>query len=220
MTLQLFAHGTSPSNVASLSVLVSRYPVQPLRFTRPIYDPCVAALTYAICPWYLLATASVFITFLSSYQIFLSAIAGILICDYYLLRRGYLQIPALYSSSKDNPYRFLRGWNLRAFAAYLIAVAPNFYGFLNQIGVKAPMSIQKFYYVAYPTGLLIAFGCYYFFNLFFQPSGMDKTGGWKEPKDYVEFETTGQDIEIEGIPVTEVHLPGVGKEGENARKYV
>ncbi|KAJ5561407.1 hypothetical protein N7535_004126 [Penicillium sp. DV-2018c] len=144
-----------------------------------------AVLSYAICPWYLLSTASIFITFLSSYQIFLSAIAGILICDYYLIRRGLLDIPSLYISS-PSPYRFYHGFNLRAFLAYIIAVAPNFYGFLCQMGVKAPLGIQRFYYVAYPTGLVIGFGSYWVFCLASPPEGMKGVHGWMEPRDFVE----------------------------------
>ena len=163
------------------------------------------ALTCAICPWYLMATASVFINFLSSYQIFLSAIAGVLICNYYLLRRGALHIPSLYTDSKDGLYCFLYGWNWRAFAAYLIAVAPNFYGFLNQLGMKAPTSIQRFYYVAYPVGLIISFGCYYVFNLLFPAKSIDLTlRGWKEPKDYVDEHDLARAGEmVEGVPIAD-----------------
>lgn len=152
-----------------------------------------------------MATASVFINFLSSYQIFLSAIAGVLICDYYLLRRGRLHVPSLYTDSKDGLYRFMRGWNWRAFAAYIIAVAPNFYGFLNQLGVKAPMSIQRFYYVAYPVGLIIAFGCYYVFNLLLPDKSVDLTlHGWQEPKDYVDEHDVARAVDmVEGIPITD-----------------
>ncbi|GES65015.1 NCS1 nucleoside transporter [Aspergillus terreus] len=164
-----------------------------------------AVLSFAICPWYLLSTASVFINFLSSYQIFLSAIAGILICDYYLIRRGQLRIPDLYTMNPEGQYHFLRGWNLRAFAVYLIAVAPNFYGFLNKMGVQAPLSIQRYYYVAYPTGLLIAFSCYSAICYFLPPEGMERSNGWKEPEDYIdEFDRAGEGLRgIEGIEVGE-----------------
>ncbi|KAK0383026.1 hypothetical protein NLU13_8942 [Sarocladium strictum] len=145
-----------------------------------------AVLSYAICPWYLLSSAAVFINFLASYQIFLSAIAGILICDYYLLRRGLLDIPMLYSGNKNSTYHFFHGFNLRAFAVYLIAVAPNFYGFLYQLGVGAPLGVQRFYYVAYPVGLFLAFGSFWLVNLLFPSKSVPKLSGWKEPKDFVE----------------------------------
>ncbi|KAK2681909.1 Purine-cytosine permease [Fusarium oxysporum f. sp. vasinfectum] len=145
-----------------------------------------AVISYAICPWYLLSSAAVFINFLSSYQIFLSAITGILICDYYLLRRGLFDIPMLYSGHKDSTYHFFHGFNLRAFAVYLIAVAPNFYGFLYQMGVSAPLGIQRFYYVAYPVGLFLAFGSFWLINTLFPSKNIPKVSGWQEPKDFVE----------------------------------
>jgi NCS1 family nucleobase:cation symporter-1 len=39
-----------------------------------------AVTSYAINPWYLLGSASIFVSFLASYQIFLSAITGVLLC--------------------------------------------------------------------------------------------------------------------------------------------
>ncbi|CAI6336789.1 unnamed protein product [Periconia digitata] len=143
-----------------------------------------AVISYAICPWYLLSSAAVFINFLGSYQIFLSAITGILICDYYLLRRGFLDLPALYSKHRDSQYHFFHGFNLRAFAVYILAVAPNFYGFLSQMGVVAPLGIQRFYYLAYPTGLFIAFGGFYLVNVVFPSRAMVKASGWMEPRDH------------------------------------
>ncbi|KAH6968132.1 permease for cytosine/purines, uracil, thiamine, allantoin-domain-containing protein [Fusarium avenaceum] len=145
-----------------------------------------AVLSYAICPWYLLSSAAVFINFLSSYQIFLSAISGILICDYYLIRRGLFNIPMLYSGHKDSTYHFFHGFNPRAFLVYLIAIAPNFYGFLSQMGVNAPLGIQRFYYVAYPVGLLLAFGSFWLINVLYPTKNIPKLSGWQEPKDFVE----------------------------------
>lgn len=116
-----------------------------------------AVLSFAICPWYLLSTTSVFINFLSSYQIFLSAITVILICDYYLLRRGHLKVDELYRLDSGGPYVFWRGFNFRASAVYFIAVAPNFYEFLNKLGIPASMDVVKAYYFAYPIGIILAF---------------------------------------------------------------
>lgn len=156
-------------------------------------------LSYAICPWYLLSSAAVFINFLSSYQIFLSAIAGILICDYYILRRGFLDIPALYSREKGSTYTYWHGWNFRAFAVYLIAIAPNFYGFLNQMGVEAPVGIQRFYYVAYPTGLIIALLSFYLVNRVFSERGARQVPGWSEPKDYVDAHDATEGMVVEAV---------------------
>ncbi|KAE8154529.1 permease for cytosine/purines, uracil, thiamine, allantoin-domain-containing protein [Aspergillus avenaceus] len=162
-----------------------------------------AVLSYAICPWYLLSSAHVFINFLSSYQVFLSAIAGILICDYYLIRRGRLCIPELYTMNPEGRYHYLRGFNLRAFAIWVIAVAPNFYGFLNRVGVSAPLSIERFYFIAYPVGLLIAFLGYYLSCLLFPIPAMVKSREWFEPRDYIDVhDEAREEAAIEGLDVS------------------
>ncbi|KOC12642.1 hypothetical protein AFLA70_130g002641 [Aspergillus flavus AF70] len=164
-----------------------------------------AVLSYAICPWYLLSSAAVFIKFLSSYQIFLSVIAGILLCDYYLIRRGRLCIPELYTMNPEGRYHYLRGINFRAFAVYLVSIATSFYGFLSQLGVKAPLSIQRFYYVSYPTGLLIAFLGYHLSCLCFPIVGMVRTRGWYEPREYIDVYDSARDdttMDFDGVDVS------------------
>jgi NCS1 family nucleobase:cation symporter-1 len=161
-----------------------------------------AILSFAICPWYLLSTASVFITFLSSYQIFLSAITGILVCDYYLLRRGYLRVDDLYRTSPESPYAFWKGFNLRAFAIYIIAVAPNFYGFLHQLGVHAGVKVEKAYCFAYPIGLILAFGGFFAINRIFPVDSSTRASGWQEPKEHVDtFDSSNTLAVLEGQPV-------------------
>ncbi|KAL4782610.1 NCS1 nucleoside transporter [Aspergillus varians] len=171
-----------------------------------------AVLSYAINPWYLLSSASVFINFLSSYQIFLSAITGILLCDYYLLRRGNLSIPDLYTASPSSPYHYYHGFGLRAFAAYILAIIPNFYGFLNQMGVGANIGVQRFYYVAYPVGLLVALGSYCAFVWVWEVEGVVWGWGWREPKDYLDEFDAGRYTEGEGEGVEVVQGVRVGKE--------
>jgi cytosine/uracil/thiamine/allantoin permease len=61
-----------------------------------------AVVSFAINPWYLLGSASIFISFLASYQIFLSPITGVLLCHYYIIARGYLEIDAVHCEEKSN----------------------------------------------------------------------------------------------------------------------
>ncbi|RAL58370.1 hypothetical protein DID88_006050 [Monilinia fructigena] len=79
-----------------------------------------AVLSIAIQPWYLLKSASIFISFLASYQIFLSAITGVLLCHYFIIARGFLKIPDLYTSDKKAAYYYTGGWNWRAYAAFMV----------------------------------------------------------------------------------------------------
>ncbi|KAF7626817.1 hypothetical protein AFLA_014200 [Aspergillus flavus NRRL3357] len=137
--------------------------------------------------------------------IFLSVIAGILLCDYYLIRRGRLCIPELYTMNPEGRYHYLRGINFRAFAVYLVSIATSFYGFLSQLGVKAPLSIQRFYYGSYPTGLLIAFLGYHLSCLCFPIVGMVRTRGWYEPREYIDVHDSARDdttMDFDGVDVS------------------
>lgn len=174
-----------------------------------------AVVSFAINPWYLLGSASIFVVFLSSYQIFLSSITGVLLCNYYLIAKGHMKIPDLYTSSKQGAYYFYHGWNIRAYIAYVCGVAPNFYGFLNNMGVDAPGGITKFYYFAYWVGIGVAGGIYYLlcwmWPVTVQYNIKDR---WQEPKDYIRPEE-----DIEGTDFTDENVVNVavvvGEKGSN-----
>jgi len=164
-----------------------------------------AIVSFAINPWYLLGSASIFVSFLASYQIFLSAITGVLLCNYYVIARGHLDIPDLFSSSKTGAYHFTGGWNYRAYVAYIVGVAPNFYGFLNNMGVDAPSGVTKFYYFAYWVGLAVSGGMYYLLCKISPPPIMYESG-WHEPKNYIRPEEQGQVIEGQEVRDSEGHF--------------
>ncbi|EHL03785.1 putative Uridine permease [Glarea lozoyensis 74030] len=154
-----------------------------------------AVVSFAINPWYLLGSASIFISFLASYQIFLSSITGVLLCHYYIITRGYLEIEDLYTSRKDGVYHYFHGWNWRAYLAYVIGIAPNFYGFLNNMGVDAPIGITKAYYFAYEIGLFLSFFTYWAACTWSPPALTVPLSEWREPRDYVRPEERGEVIE-------------------------
>ena len=62
-----------------------------------------------------------------------------LLTQYYLISRGLIRVPDCFTASPAGAYHYLHGWNLRAYAAYIVGVAPNFYEFLNNMGVDAPL---------------------------------------------------------------------------------
>lgn len=169
-----------------------------------------AVISFAINPWILLGSASIFVSFLSSYQIFLSAITGILLCNYYIITRGYMDIPDLFTSSKTGAYYYSRGWNIRAYVAYVIGVAPNFYGFLNNMGVSAPIGVTRFYYFAYWVGIFVSGGTYWVLCKLFPPEIMYNSG-WKECKNYIRPEEEAQVLEGQ---VADEELGGASQ-GEN-----
>jgi NCS1 family nucleobase:cation symporter-1 len=70
-----------------------------------------------IMPWKLTETPELYIfTWLGLVGGLLGTVAGILIADYWLLRRTVLDLTALYTPG--GPYWYTAGWNLRAVAAF------------------------------------------------------------------------------------------------------
>ncbi|GAB2857323.1 NCS1 family nucleobase:cation symporter-1 [Hymenobacter ruber] len=87
-----------------------------------------------IFPWKLIADPSGYIfTWLVGYSGLLGPIGGIMIVDYYLIRRQQLNVPDLYQFHGRYAYR--GGFNPAAIIALIIGVLPNVPGFLTAIGV-------------------------------------------------------------------------------------
>jgi NCS1 family nucleobase:cation symporter-1 len=79
-------------------------------------------LGLAMCPWKLLATPDAYIFgWLVGYSGLLGPVAGIMVSDYFLIRKTELDVNSLYHS--DGAYHYTRGINPRAIAALVIGVA-------------------------------------------------------------------------------------------------
>jgi NCS1 family nucleobase:cation symporter-1 len=111
--------------------------------------------------WNLLSTSNNFTTYLSAYSLFLSAIAGVMICDYYIVRKGYLNITSLYSAKKSDPYYYTCGFSWRAYTAYICGIMINIVGFAGAVGRSVPVGAQYIYNINYFTGFLVS-GTVYF----------------------------------------------------------
>lgn len=89
-----------------------------------------AGIALVMMPWKILETTQGYIfTWLIGYSALLGPIAGILIIDYYFIRRTQINVLALYEEHGQYSYR--KGWNMTAVIAFVIGVAPNIPGFLN-----------------------------------------------------------------------------------------
>jgi NCS1 family nucleobase:cation symporter-1 len=87
-----------------------------------------------IFPWKLIADPTGYIfTWLVGYSGLLGPIGGIMIADYYFIRRQKLNVKALYEST--GIYTFNKGFNSLAIIALLLGILPNVPGFLTLIGV-------------------------------------------------------------------------------------
>ncbi len=89
-----------------------------------------AGIALVMMPWKILETTQGYIfTWLIGYSALLGPIAGILIIDYYFIRKTELDVDQLYRD--DGAYSYGNGWNMVAVVAFLAGVLPNIPGFLN-----------------------------------------------------------------------------------------
>ncbi|TNE60292.1 MAG: nitrate reductase [Bacteroidetes bacterium] len=113
-----------------------------------------------IFPWKLLADPQGFIfTWLIGYSALLGALAGIMICDYYIIRGTRLQIPDLYK-----PKGRYGLWNRPAWIALGLSLAPVLPGFLAQMGLleakEMPGIFTNLYTYAWFVTFFLAMGIY------------------------------------------------------------
>ena len=100
-----------------------------------------------IQPWKLFADPTGYIfRWLVAYSMLLGAIGGILISDYYLLRRTRLDLKAIYQG--PGCYWYTGGFNPAALVALAAGIAPCIPGFLGTIGrlEVAPIWMSLYYY--------------------------------------------------------------------------
>lgn len=114
-------------------------------------------------PWKLVADPSGYIfTWLVGYSALLGPIAGILIADYFVIRRCTLALDDLYRS--DGIYRYHSGFSYAGIGAFVLAVLPNLPGFLVQVklldGAIVPDFLESLYQQAWFVGFALAFALY------------------------------------------------------------
>ena len=168
----------SVSAGTDMTALLPRY----LNIRRGGYICAIVGLV--MCPWNLLSSANNFTTYLSAYSVFLSSIAGVIVSDYYFVRRGYLQIKDLYSAKKNSPYFYTSGFSLRGYTAYIAGILINIVGFVGAIGKPVPAGANYIYRLNFFCGFIIAAATYFALSKFFPvPATSDV---WMEVGDQVE----------------------------------
>ncbi|MEP6615555.1 MAG: NCS1 family nucleobase:cation symporter-1 [Ginsengibacter sp.] len=112
-----------------------------------------------IFPWKLIADPAGYIfTWLVGYSSLLGPVGGILIADYYFIRKQQLVTVELYS--KAGRYSYNHGFNLRAIVSLLLGILPNIPGFLvttKLIPVNAvPEWVAHLYNYAWFVGFFVS----------------------------------------------------------------
>lgn len=93
-----------------------------------------AAVAVLILPWNLYNSPLVIVYFLSGLGALLGPLYGVIMVDYWLIRKSQVDVPQLYSEDPNGVYYYSRGVNMRAVAAFipaaviaiLLALLPGF----------------------------------------------------------------------------------------------
>jgi len=128
-------------------------------------------LGIAMMPWKLLADPTGYIfTWLVGYSGGLGSIAGVLIVDYWLVRRKELELGDLYRRRGD--YSYLGGWNVRAVIATLLGCALAWSGpILHHVGLSI-WFFDKLYDYAWFVGFGVAGLVHLILTLLIPPAGV------------------------------------------------
>lgn len=128
--------------------------VWPKRISFRVGGYITGLLGILIQPWKLVADPSGYIfKWLVAYSALLGSVGGILIADYFLIRRRQLDLPGLYQ--QDGPYWYKNGFNPMAIIAFIVGVAPCIPGFLGTIGAA---QVDAIWISLYHYAWFISFG--------------------------------------------------------------
>src|SRR6202049_446740 len=121
----------------------------------------------ALMPWKLLADYNTFILgWLGGYAAFLGPVAGIMICDYFVIRRCVLHVNDLYL--RGGEYEYSNGFNWRAVIALALGAGTALIGL-------AVSSVRALYDYSWFVGFAVSFTAYYVMMKFQRPAPLSPT---------------------------------------------
>ncbi len=120
----------------------------PRRISFRIGGLITGVVGIAMQPWKLLAESGDYIfKWLVAYASLLGAVGGVLIADYFVIRRRRLDLPALYT--RGGRYWYVGGFSPRAMIALVAGIAPCVPGFIGTVSTRwaiAPLWVELYHY--------------------------------------------------------------------------
>jgi len=156
LTTNMAANVVSPSNDFSN--------LSPRRISYVTGGLITAVLGIVMMPWKLYSDAAAYIfTWLLGYSSLMGALGGILIADYWVLRRQNLRLADLFR--EQGAYTYSNGINPRAIVALVLAVAPVVPGFIHAVttpggAIANPGFFDQIYSYAWFVTFGLSFGIY------------------------------------------------------------
>lgn len=107
-----------------------------------------------IFPWKLIADPDGYIfRWLIAYSALLGALAGIMICDYYIVRKTQINLAELF-----NEKGIYKGWNKIAWLVFVVSLLPVIPGFLVAVGLVSTTTFPQTLVDLYSYAWFITFG--------------------------------------------------------------
>jgi NCS1 family nucleobase:cation symporter-1 len=80
-----------------------------------------SVLSVMVCPWLFVATPQAITIFVSIFGAVLGPLFGIMVADYYLVRKQLVELGDLYRADPKGSFHYSNGWNPRALAALAVS---------------------------------------------------------------------------------------------------
>ncbi|MCJ1380444.1 hypothetical protein MMC17_003548 [Xylographa soralifera] len=130
----------------------------------------IISLFCIVCtPWNIITDAAGLLAFLSGYSCIMGPMAGVIVSDYYLVKKRKLDVHELYRDR--GIYWYSHGWNWRAYLALVIGFAPLVPGFAKSIAPTLDVGgAWKIYTFAWIYGFFMCLGSYYIICTYIAPT--------------------------------------------------
>jgi NCS1 family nucleobase:cation symporter-1 len=123
--------------------------VWPRQFTFRSAGIVVALLSIVITPWNLFSNPVIVNHFIGGVGALMGPLYGVIMADYYLVRRGALDTDALFDDKPSGKYYYSNGYNMKAVSALVVAgIITICLSVVPSLGVMAPF--------AWPIGVVVS----------------------------------------------------------------
>jgi NCS1 family nucleobase:cation symporter-1 len=115
---------------------------------------------WVMVPWKIVHSAASLLNFMGALGVFLAPVAAIMACDFWVVKRRAVDVPALYR--RNARYRYNKaGTNWRAAVALLVSFVPNIPGMASAVNPKVQIGGAAYIYdIFYLYGFTSAFVVY------------------------------------------------------------
>jgi nucleobase:cation symporter-1, NCS1 family len=124
--------------------------------------------SWALCPWIIVSSGKTFLNFMSAYAIFMAPMAGILLTDYWIIKRRRYDVPALYDPR--GIYSFGKyGTNWRAVVATFVTIVPLLPALANKVNptIHLATGLKNLFTINWLYGFFVSMFLYCTLNLIF-----------------------------------------------------